>query len=99
MDTTIMEMFDGLAPNASVAYALQAAYRYLWHEAGTCAMGRTPRDSVTDRYGGVWGTPRLFIADASVMPTALGTYPTLTLVALALRTAAHIAAGLAHGGR
>jgi choline dehydrogenase-like flavoprotein len=60
------------------------------HEAGTCRMGLNPNDSVTDGYGAVHGASGLFLADASVMPTALDRYPTFTLAALVLRTADRI---------
>lgn len=61
------------------------------HEAGTCRMGEDPDRSVTDPCGEVRDIPGLYVGDASVMPTALERPPTLTAVALALRTADHLA--------
>ena len=57
------------------------------HEAGGCRMGRSPRTSVTDITGAVRGVPGLYVADASLMPSALDRPPTLTLMALALNVA------------
>lgn len=65
------------------------------HEAGTCAMAA--RGGVTDAWGAVRGLRGAWIADASVMPTPLDRHPTLTLLALALRTSDHVAEALRRG--
>jgi cholesterol oxidase len=52
-----------------------------------CAMGRTPRDSVTDGWGRVHGVPWLRVADSSLFPDALEINPYLTVMALADRAA------------
>ena len=58
------------------------------HLAGGCMMGDDPGQSVTDRWGRVHGVPNLFITDASVLPgQGMGDSPSLTIEALALRTA------------
>ncbi|MBN9062020.1 MAG: glucose-methanol-choline oxidoreductase [Rhizobiales bacterium 65-9] len=64
------------------------------HQAGTCRMGRDPRQSVTDEYGRVWGHRRLFIADGSLHPTNGGFNPVLTIMAVAFRNGEHIAQAL-----
>jgi choline dehydrogenase-like flavoprotein len=51
-------------------------------------MGNDPRYSVTDRWGRTHDVPNLFIADSSVFVTGGAAHPTLTLMALAARTAA-----------
>jgi choline dehydrogenase-like flavoprotein len=56
------------------------------HEAGTCAMGQG-QDSVCDAWGRLRALQNVWIADASVMPTAGDRHPTLTLLAHALRAA------------
>ncbi|HTG69245.1 MAG TPA: GMC family oxidoreductase [Candidatus Udaeobacter sp.] len=61
------------------------------HESGTCRMGNDPSTSVTNRFGQVHGISGLYVADNSVFPTVSGTNPTLTIVALAIRTADYIA--------
>jgi choline dehydrogenase-like flavoprotein len=57
------------------------------HHAGTTRMHDDPRFGVVDRECRVHGTENLFVAGASVFPTAGFANPTLTIVALALRLA------------
>jgi choline dehydrogenase-like flavoprotein len=64
------------------------------HQAGTCRMGSDPKTSVTDPWGRVWGHDNLFVSDGSLHPTNGGFNPVLTIMALAFRNAAHIAAEL-----
>ena len=61
------------------------------HQAGTCRMSADPRDGVTDPWGRVHGHDNLFITDGSLHVTNGGFNPALTLMALAFRTASHIA--------
>jgi choline dehydrogenase-like flavoprotein len=61
------------------------------HQAGTCRMGTDPQKSVTDVYGRVWGHDNFFVCDGSLHPTNGGFNPVLTILALAFRTAEHIA--------
>ncbi|MEW5847428.1 MAG: GMC family oxidoreductase [Myxococcota bacterium] len=56
------------------------------HEAGTCAMGTDP-SAATDAWGRLRAAPRVWIADASALPTAGDRHPTLTIAAHALRVA------------
>lgn len=63
------------------------------HQAGTCRMGDDPATSVTDRWGRVHGHPNLWVMDGSVHVTNGGFNPVLTIYALALRSAAHLARG------
>jgi len=60
------------------------------HHMGTCRMGLDIRDSVVDRFGKVHGTPNLFVVGGSNMATPSPFHPTLTMVALAIRTAEYI---------
>lgn len=62
----------------------------LHHTSGTCRMGNDPSTSVTDLYGQVHGISGLYVADNSVLPFIGSGNPTLTTVALAIRTADHI---------
>lgn len=61
------------------------------HPMGTCRMGTDPAVSVVDAEGGLWRHPGLFVADASVFPSAGGTGPSLTVLAHALRVADRVA--------
>ncbi|MFC4769173.1 GMC oxidoreductase [Effusibacillus consociatus] len=60
------------------------------HEVGTCRMGDDPSTSATNRFGQIHGIPNLYVADNSVLPTSGAANPTLTTIALAIRTADHI---------
>jgi len=62
------------------------------HQAGTCRMGTSPDNSVTDPDGKVWGHDNLYVADAAVHPTNGAFNPLLTIMALAHRCAAHLLA-------
>jgi choline dehydrogenase-like flavoprotein len=62
------------------------------HQAGTCRMGNDPKTSVTDKWGRVHSHDNLFVVDGSLHVTNGGFNPVLTIMALAYRSAAHIAA-------
>jgi choline dehydrogenase-like flavoprotein len=62
------------------------------HQAGTCRMSSDPADGVTDTTGRVHGHDNLFVADASVHVTNGSFNPTLTTMALAMRTADEVIA-------
>jgi len=58
-------------------------------------MGNNPNTSVVDSFGKVHGQRNCYITDASVLPTqGAGDSPSLTIQALALRTADKIAVEL-----
>jgi len=63
------------------------------HHMGSARMGKDPQTSVAGPWGELHDTPGVWIGDASGFPTASGTNPMLTTMALALRTAEAIAAG------
>ena len=62
------------------------------HVFGTCRMGSDPVDSVVDPYGRSHRWRNLVVADASVFPSSGGgESPSLTIEALAVRGARHLA--------
>ena len=63
---------------------------YGGHHIGTARMGIDSHNSVVDPDCRVHGVSNLFIASAAVFPTSSQANPTLTVVALALRLAAHL---------
>ena len=63
------------------------------HPLGGCAMAGDRRRGVVNEYGEVHGYPGLFVADASVIPTALARNPSATISALSERTAFHMLHG------
>ncbi len=62
------------------------------HQMGSCRMGSDPQTSVANPWGELHNTPGVWIGDASAFPTASGTNPMITVMALARRTAEAIAA-------
>lgn len=67
------------------------------HHMGTTRMSDDPRQGVVDGDCCVHGMANLFVAGSSVFPTGGHANPTLTIVALALRLADHLASGAAAG--
>jgi len=61
------------------------------HHLGTTRMHRDPEQGVVDEHCRVHGVANLFVAGSSVFPTGGCANPTLTIVALALRLADHLA--------
>jgi choline dehydrogenase-like flavoprotein len=64
-----------------------------FHIMGTARMGSDPARSVADPLGRCHDVPNLWIADASLFPTASALQPTLTALALAERAAASLLGG------
>ena len=62
----------------------------VFHACGTCAMGADPRTSVVDAQCRTHDVPNLYVVDGSVFPSSSEKNPTLTIMALAARTADHI---------
>lgn len=67
------------------------------HEVGTARMGADKRTSVTDGYGRCWDVDNLYIGDGAVFASKAHKNPTLTIMALAMRSADHIATRLRKG--
>lgn len=89
---TAFEFFNPfLTATAKAAGAESIA---LSHPLGGCRMAKSAADGVVDEFGRVFDKTKsgtngfydgLYIADASVIPTALGVNPSLTISALSLR--------------
>ncbi|KAI0140486.1 long-chain fatty alcohol dehydrogenase [Xylariaceae sp. FL1272] len=61
------------------------------HQMGSSRMGINPDTSVVDKIGKVWGYDGLYVADASVFPSASGVNPMITVMAIADRISRGIA--------
>lgn len=57
------------------------------HPLGGCVMGDSRESSIVNHYGEIWGYPGLYVADGSVIPAALAVNPSMTIAAIAERTA------------
>ncbi len=61
------------------------------HEIGTVRMGHNEKDSVVNQYGQSWAVPNLFVMDGAVMVSSPDKNPTLSILALAWRSADNMA--------
>ena len=99
------EYFDRVRrAGKAIARALDAeyldnpSYKFNFHQVltahplGGCAMAAHENEGVVDANCEAFGHPGLFIADGSVMPSAVGPNPSLTIAAIADRAADHIIA-------
>lgn len=86
MKCACIQVADELATPNSELILIQDPIqnRILFHEAGTCVMGHEP-DSVCDPWGRLRALANVWVADASVFPSAGDRHPTLTVLAHALR--------------
>jgi choline dehydrogenase-like flavoprotein len=91
-DGTSFEFFNPFL--TSTAKAAGADSIALSHPLGGCRMAKSAADGVVDEFGRVFDKTKtgeqtlydgLYIADASIIPTALGVNPSLTISALSLR--------------
>ncbi len=60
------------------------------HQCGTIRIGADSTSAPLDPHGRAFAHPNLFVADASTLVTSAAVNPSLTVAALALRTADHI---------
>lgn len=90
----IETIFERLARGEGSRILSVSAGQYLDHPCGGCRMGSDPSSSVVDSYGRAHDHENLFIVGAPTLPTGGCTNGTLTFVALTLRSAEPIAAGL-----
>ena len=67
------------------------------HNLGTNRMSENPEDGVCNKWGQTHDIANLFISDGSQFTTGAAENPTLTIVALAIRPADHIAGELSAG--
>lgn len=64
---------------------------------GTNRMSEKPRDGVVDRNGKAHDLPNLYVSDGSQFTSGAACNPSLTIVALAIRQAEHLANRMSRG--
>jgi cholesterol oxidase len=95
MESVLKRLSDGINGSYVTSILWRWPFRKLLtaHPLGGCFMGTDPAGSVTNHRGAVWGYPNLYVADGSLIPSALSVNPSLTISALAERVAFWIVRG------
>lgn len=79
-----------------MAYKRSVAVGGAIHECGGARMGRDPKTSVLNAMNQVWDAPNVFVTDSSCFVTNGTCGPTLTTMALTVRSCEHIASEYGH---
>ena len=69
------------------------------HQMGTCRMASSPEKGVVDATGKVHGIENVFIADASILPSASGVNPMVSTMGLSLHVAQNIVESIKNTSR
>lgn len=88
---TAMLKATGATVAAAVPESILGGVPSTRHVLGGMQMGTDPRTSVTDAFGRIHGTDNVYVNDGGLFATSGGSNPTLTLMAVALRNARHLA--------
>ncbi len=88
---TAQEMYDALGAELVLGNFKNQIGGFASHEVGTVRMGQNPKTSVLNSYCQTRDIKNLFVVDASCFTTFPEKNPTLTIAAIAVRSARYIA--------
>jgi choline dehydrogenase-like flavoprotein len=92
MQNTFADIINSMGGNATPRPGRDALNKpgEIIHEAGTAMMGADAKSSVVNSFGQTWDVKNLFLMDASTLPSNPDKNLTLTVLALAWRSADHL---------
>src|SRR6266700_7120498 len=88
------EMLEAAGAKSILTYAHPSAPRWALHEAGIARMGADPKKSVLNQFQQTHDIKNLFVMDASGFPSNPCQNPTLTIMALCVRSCDYLMAEL-----
>ena len=91
------ELLEAAGARNVSTYAHPSAPRWAVHEAGTARMGRDPRTSVLNEFQQSHDVKNLFVMDASGFPSNPCQNPTLTIMALCVRSCDYLMSQMRRG--
>jgi len=99
MQQTFADLINAMGGKATPRVGLAALNKpgEIIHEAGTARMGTDAGDSVVNSFGQTWDVNNLFLMDASILPSNPDKNLTLTVMALAWRSAEYLMAEMKSG--
>ncbi len=86
----VRAMMNGWLDKLGTTHRHEIEMTWPRHHMGTTRMGDDPQASVCDRFGRTHAVSNLFLSGCEVFPTGGTLPPTLTAVALTLRSCAHL---------
>jgi choline dehydrogenase-like flavoprotein len=86
-----------VARSDALGYGVHDLVYGSWHQMGTCRMDRSAQSAV-DPFGEVRALRNVFVADASLFPSASGVNPMISIAALAYQVAQSVHRRLDHIG-
>jgi choline dehydrogenase-like flavoprotein len=90
IDTNSKIRFGKADAKRSRYYHSNFPLRWVAHQCGTCRFGTDPATSVLDIHCRTHEIDNLYIVDGSFFPSNIGSNPTLTIIANALRVGDHL---------
>jgi choline dehydrogenase-like flavoprotein len=99
MQKTFADIINSMGGKATARPGKEALNRpgEIIHEAGTAIMGSDPKHSVVNSFGQTWDVKNLFLMDASILPSNPDKNLTLTVLALAWRSAEYLLGEMKRG--
>jgi cholesterol oxidase len=83
MTNAMREMSDAYGGTFAPILTWQVFRRIITvHSLGGCHLSDSPQSGVVSPHGEVYGYPGLYVADGSVIPTAIGFHPVMTISAV-----------------